>query len=300
MKTSIKFFCAMLLLFAFLLSACGAVVPSEESVEPPRTDEVTTEATQAPTTEAPTTEGATVPAETEPITRENVVTEAHRDVYTWTDGSEYLHVFPKINLPGEYAEEINTKFQKWYDKQQKKDGVLQLACDCSYEFYVFEDILTVVYRESTPEAIHVEDGFDIADEYRVYQLHISDGSPVTTEEILRLAGVTEEDFYQRVAVGTGNAFCVDMASFLARVFSPDDPAAPAAAVPWFNDTIGEDYVHQAVPYLKDDGTLWFAGYVRQVAGASYFMVLLPYEQTEELSPYYEPMLELSPEFEGTT
>ena len=59
-------------------------------------------------------------------------------------------------------------------------------------------------------------------------------------------------------------------------------------------------MHRAIPYLNDDGQLWFAGYVRQMAGATYRTVLLPYEQTEELSPYYEPMLELSPEFEGTT
>ena len=66
----------------------------------------------------------------------------------------------------------------------------------------------------------------------------------------------------------------------------------------FSQTTSEEYVHRAIPYLNDDGELWFAGYVRQVAGADYYTVLLPYEQTEEFSPYYEQILTLALEHEG--
>ena len=53
-------------------------------------------------------------------------------------------------------------------------------------------------------------GFDIADGYSVYTLHISDGTPATAEEILKLAGVTEEEFRQRVMVAAGDASCTFM------------------------------------------------------------------------------------------
>ena len=290
MKTKVKCFFSALLILAMLLSGCVSVMPTEGTTEPPVTD--------APVTEAPTTE-ATATEATE-ATMDEALADARRREYLPEDVLEFEDSLPDIASSGENAEQIRQKINECYGEQTDEDGSIKLNDRYTAQYWISGDILSVVLRAAYIEQIDASAGFGIASDYTVYTLHIGDGTKVKPEGILKLAGVSEEDFYQRVAVGTGNAFCVQMSDFLARVFSPDDPAAPAAAVPWFNDTIGEDYVHQAVPYLKDDGTLWFAGYVRQVAGASYFMVLLPYEQTEELSPYYEPMLELSPEFEGTT
>lgn len=275
------------LVLSLLLSGCGAVVPTEGSVEPPRTDVGTTEATQAPTTEAPTTEGATVPAETEPITREKLVTEAYRDEYTRSDGVVVLHSIPKINLPGAYAEEINETLRELYDGQQDDEGVLPWTEPYSYEDYVFGDILSVVVRNASVFQIEDRQGFDIAGSYRIYTLRISDGSQVTLEEILKLAGVTEEEFYQRVAVAAGDACCTYVpAETIEEQLAQDDPAS-TFIVQQFRRSISEEFVSKAIPYFNEAGELWFAADICHIAGAGDHMVLRPYEQMEPLSPYYE-------------
>ena len=290
---------AALLILAVALFGCGEVVPTEGTTEPTMTEATeppTTEATEALTTEEVTTEGPTTP--TEPITRENIVTDAHRDVYTFADGTGVLHAFPQINLSGEYAEEINEKFRQIFDGRLNADGVMTWYGEYSYEYYIYEDILTLVFRDSSGEAVGGREGFDIADEYLIYRLHISDGSPVTAEEVLESAGVTEEDFYKRVAVGTGNACCAYLPVEMIEISLSSDAPMNSGALWSFSQTTSEEYVHRAIPYLNDDGELWFAGYVRQVAGADYYTVLLPYEQTEEFSPYYEQILTLALEREG--
>ena len=83
--------------------------------------------------------------------------------------------------------------------------------------------------------------------------------------------------------------------YLERALSAEDPTSPLPLTECFKDTIGEDYVHRAIPYLNDEGELQFVGFVRQIAGASYHEVLLPYAQTEEFSPYYEQILALAEE-----
>lgn len=291
----VKYFLAALLIFAMLLSGCASVAPTEGTTEPPVTD---APATEAPTTEAPTTEAPTEPVVTEPITRENVVTDAYRDVYMVTDGVEYVHAYPQINLIWEYAQEINENIRQEFESWLNDDGVMNWYGEYSYEYYIYEDILTVILRNASGEAVGGRKDFDIADEYLIYRLHISDGSPVTAEEVLKLAGVTEEDFYKRVEVGTGNACCAYLPVEMIEISLSSDAPMNSGALWSFSQTTSEEYVHRAIPYLNDDGELWFAGYVRQVAGADYYMVLLPYEQTEEFSPYYEQMLALAAEFEG--
>ena len=292
-----KWLIAAAVTLALLLGGCGAVVPTEGTTEPTMTEATeapTTEATEALTTEEVTTEGPTTP--TEPITRENLVTEAYRDEYTLSDGTAVLHSIPKINLTGTYAEEANETLRGLYEGQQNDEGVLSWANPYSYEYYVFGDVLTVIVRNGSPYVIEEMKGFDIAAEYFVYRLHVSDGSSVTSEEILETAGVTEEEFYKQVAVGTGNSFCARLPEeYLERALSAEDPTSPLPLTECFKDTIGEDYVHRAIPYLNDDGELQFVGFVRQIAGASYHEVLLPYEQTEGFSPYYERILALAEE-----
>ena len=282
MRMNVKSLCALLLLLALLLSGCGAAVPTDEPSEPPRTDEVITKATQAPTTEA-----LTMPAETEPIQRENLVTEAYRDEYTRSDGVVVLHSIPKINLPGEYVEEVNETLRELYDGQQNDEGVLPWTEPYSYEDYVFGDILSVVVRNASVFQIEDRQGFDIAGSYLVYTMHISDGSQVTLEEILKLAGVTEEEFYQRVAVAAGDACCTYVpAELIEEQLAEDDPAS-TFIVQQFRRSISEEFVSKAIPYFNEAGELWFAADICHIAGAGDHMVLRPYEQTEPLSPYYE-------------
>ena len=268
MRINVNSLCALLLLLALLLSGCGTVVPTEGTTEPP-TDEA--------------------------------LDDARRREYLPEDVLAFEDSLPEIAQSGENAEQIRQKLNELYGEQKKEDGTVALNDDYSFTYYVSGDVLSVVIRLAYSTQIEPSESFNVASNYIVYTLHIGDGVAVTAGELLQLAGIAEEEFYRRVAVGTGNWFCEWLPDdYLESALTADDPVSPQPLVECFNETIGDDYVHRAIPYLNDDGQLWFAGYVRQMAGATYRTVLLPYEQTEELSPYYEPMLELSPEFEGTT
>ena len=300
MKPMGRCFVSALLIFAMLLGGCASAAPTEGTTEPPVTDAPATEAptTEAPATEAPTTEAPTEPVVTEPITRENIVTDAHRDVKTFDDG-EVLHAFPQINLIWDYAQEINEKIRQEFEGRLNDEGVMNWYGEYSYQYYVYEDILTVILRNASGESIADREGFDIAEAYQVYRLHISDGSPATTEEILALAGVTEEAFYKRVEVGTGNAFCTFFYEDAWENYLAAGPLENDLFLLKFRQTISEENVHRAIPYLNDDGELWFMGYVCQIAGADDHCVLRPYEQTEKISPHYEYMLALAAEADTT-
>lgn len=52
-------------------------------------------------------------------------------------------------------------------------------------------------------------------------------------------------------------------------------------------------MQRAIPYLDDEGKLWFSADVRHIARAGSHMVLRPYEQSGELSSYYEQVLTLA-------
>ena len=278
---------AVLLILAILLSGCASVAPTEGTTEPPVTD---APATEAPTTEAPTTE----PQPTEATTDE-ALAEARRREHLPEVVLAFEDSLPEIARSGENAEQIRQRLDELYG-EKKEDGIVVLNDDYSFTYYISGEVLSVVLRLAYSTQIDPSEGFDVASNYTVYTLHIGDGAAVTAEELLRLAGVAEEEFYRLVAVGTGNWFCEWLPDdYLDSALRADEPTSPQPLVECFNETTGDDYVHRAAPYLNDDGELWFAGYVRQMAGATYRTVLLPCEQPEEFSPFYTQVLALASE-----
>ena len=286
MKTKVKYFLAALLIIAMLLGGCASVAPTEGPTEPPVTD--------APATEAPTTE--VPPTEPTEATTDEALAEARRREHLPEVVLAFEDSLPEIARSGENAEQVRQTLDELYGEQKKEDGPVVLNDDDSFTYYVSGEVLSVVVRLAYSTQIEPSEGFGVASNYTVYTLHIGDGAAVTAEELLRLAGVAEEEFYRLVAVGTGNWFCEWLPDdYLDSALRAEDPVSPQPLVECFNETIGDDYVHRAVPYLNDDGELWFAGYVRQIAGAEYCTVLLPCEQPEEFSPFYTQVQALASE-----
>ena len=283
---------AALLILAVALFGCGAVVPMEGTTEPAMTEATelpTTETTEAPTTEAPSeTEGATDESLAEACRRSDLPLVV----------LEFEDTLPEILRSASDAEQIRQKISEIYGEQMKEDGTFVLDEHNTFAYWIDGDVLSVVRRLAYLEQINPSEGFQRASDYHVYNFRISDGKQLTVEEVLESAGVTEEEFYKRVAVGTGNACCAYLPGEMIEISLSSDAPMNSSALWSFSQTTSEEYVHRAIPYLNDDGELWFAGYVRQVAGADYYTVLLPYEQTEEFSPYYEQILTLALEHEG--
>lgn len=256
-----------LLAFLFLLTGCS----QQQAAEPESTKPVSTEA---------------MPAEP--------VTDAYRGEWTATTGETYTYAIPKIDLPGEYTEKVNDKIFALYREKLSDEGELRLAADYSYESYVCGDLLSVVLRIAYPEQLTQGEDFSVASQHYVYTLHLSDGSEATPEEVLTLAGVAPEEFYEHVSAALGNAFCLSLSEDLLQdCLSDDTPTSPEAVLPWFSDTISVDNAKAALPYLNENGELFFVGTVYQIAGAVSHTRLLPYAREEEISPYYEALLELT-------
>ena len=282
----VKYLAAALLIIALLLGGCASAAPTEGTTEPPVTDAPVTE---APTTEAPATEAT----EATEATTDEALAEARRRENLPEVVRAFEDSLPEIARSGENAEQIRQRLDELYG-EKKEDGIVVLNDDYSFTYYISGEVLSVVIRLAYSTQIDPSEDFDAASNYTVYTLHIGDGAAVTAEELLRLAGVAEEEFYRLVAVGTGNWFCEWLPDdYLDSALRADDPVSPQPLVECFNETIGDEYVHRAVPYLNDDGELWFAGYVRQMAGATYRTVLLPCEQPEEFSPFYTQVLALA-------
>ena len=282
----VKYLAAALLIIALLLGGCASAVPTEGTTEPPVTD--------APVTEAPTTEAP--PTEATEATTDEALAEARRRENLPEAVRAFEDSLPEIARSGENAEQIRQTLDELYGEQKKEDETITLNDNYSFTYSISGEVLSVVLRLAYSEQIDPSEGFGVASDYTVYTLHIGDGAAVTAEELLRLAGVAEEEFYRLVAVGTGNWFCEWLPDdYLDSALRADDPVSPQPLVECFNETIGDEYVHRAVPYLNDDGELWFAGYVRQMAGATYRTVLLPCEQPEEFSPFYTQVQALASE-----
>ena len=284
MKTKGKYFISALLIIAMLLSGCASVAPTEGPTEPPVTD--------APVTEAPATEATEA-------TTDEALAEARRRENLPEVVRELEDFLPELIGPGNDAAQIGQAIDEKYGEQKADDGTFVLeqsnTGSNSFAYWVSGDILSVVVRDASVYVIEDRTGFDIGDYYFVYTLHISDGTPATQEELLKLAGVTEEEFYQRVTVAAGDAACTFfLDTTIEECLAADDPSA-TLPVDSFRASIAEEAVYRAVPYLDDEGKLWFSAEITHIAAAGTHMVLRPYDQTEPLSPYYDRIRALAEE-----
>ena len=289
MKPMGRCFVSALLIFAMLLGGCASAVSTEGTTEPPVTD---APATEAPTTEAPATEATEA-------TTDEALAEARRRENLPEVVRELEDFLPELVGQGNDVAQIGQAIDEKYGEQKADDGTFVLEQDdmhsYSFAYWVSGDILSVVVRDASVYVIEDRTGFDIGDYYFVYTLHISDGTPATQDELLKLAGVTEEEFYQRVTVAAGDAACTFFPDTVIEEYLAAKDPSTTLPVESFRASIAEESVYRAVPYLDDEGKLWFTAKISHLVAAGIHMVLRPYDQTEPLSPYYDRIRALAAE-----
>ncbi|MBE6984592.1 MAG: hypothetical protein E7434_03050 [Ruminococcaceae bacterium] len=244
---------------------------------------VTEPTTQTPTETEPTE--TTIPP-TEPVT---VATELVSDAYVgkWTDewGTTYEYALPKINLNSSYAETVNAEIYETYRDNLDENGVLCNTSHRWYETHIYGDILTVLMYHG-PEKVVNQDAA-----IWCFTLNISDGSQATTEEILQAAGVSTEDYFAQVQWSLGNACCSRIPEAHIESYLATDPDSNAVVHAVMQQTVKQSNLESAIPYLTDEGELYFVGTVYTIAGAGLFTEVHGYTETVEKAPYYDELLE---------
>lgn len=266
-----KWLFLLFVIFALLLASCAK--------------------SDAPETPKAQSDAPAVQADPVAVVQTEPVTEAFRSTFTnRATGYISYQVFPKINVDGAYAEEVNREIAAFIEERVDDDGKISYTGDYSYVYYVYEDILSVIICEVYPEQIDTND-FAMASMHKVYTLHLSDGSEATTEELLSAAGVSADAFYPRATELMGNAFCQKLPEEMVESYLAMEEITVEnnGLFRPLMQTVREENAKAVQAYLNAEGELCFAGTIYQIAGATGYSRIFSMSQTV-MSPYYEALM----------
>lgn len=287
----LKSVCAVLLALLLMLGGC-ARSNSEESVEaaaPIKGSDVPNEMKTTENTESSQKETKENTPPTEPVV------DAYNGSWVAPTGEMYTYIIPRLQLPGDEAEKINSEIYGLYSGNLNENGELWGYMEYSYEIYSWKGLLTLILRIDYPGEYSVDD-FAIASQHYVYTLRLSDGSRVAPQEVLELSGVAQEEFYSKVSEILGNAYCLGIPEdYFQTILSTEPLSRDEALLTQFAGTVSEENASACLPYLNEAGELCFRGKVYQVAGASYHTQLFSFAPESEFFPYYETLLGLTAE-----
>ena len=276
--------------------ACSADAP--ENTEP-------TTVEQPSGTESTTpTEPVTADPDKEvfaPIDPETPVIEAYTASRTIGNPAiTYTCSLPQIQCDSTYAQAVNQELSDLYYDSFDEENVWW-GGNNSFDWYVNGDILSlVVYHYDTSvdhqfryPANNGEFGF----EHSIYNLRMSDGSEVTSDEILEIAGISKGDYIARAQEILGNAFlirCIPEDAIEYILLNPEE-CIDGVSFEQFCATISEENLEMTVPYLAENGELYFMGRTYYIAGGFDFaMPLFSYHGRYEASHFYADMMLLVP------
>lgn len=224
-----------------------------------------------------------VPKYSDGLPEPPLVIEAYCETYYTASGSIWYRSYPQITIEGEYAAEINEKFEEEIGEKTYDSGI-------TYEWHAHGDLLTLIITRTSS-------GFEPYD--IIYTLRISDGGKATREEILAAAGVTEEDLVAKAHKLIGNTYgtTFSTAEYLQAQIDRmpgDDPNTSAAFMQYaFGRSVSRENIGEAVLYLSKEGVLCFRAKIYQTAGADYHERTYSMTDEPDSSPFYETLMTYS-------
>ncbi len=292
--------CLLLLLCVGCADVAEKTNPATEGSTEPTQNEPTTEPTQL--TEEPTdsepseTEEVTEPPMEEPteevfapIDAENPVVEAFAGEYNGSGTYVYHYSIPQIQCESSYAQTVNEELSGFYNDYI--DGTGYYGGNKSFDWYVNGDVLSLVvyhYDKESPTdyEAHLRNS--------IYNLRMSDGSQVTDEEILKIAGVTVEDFRARARQILGNAYIIkslppeEAEAIYNKLLASREEGQKAWQYEFFCKCVSDENLDLIEMFLGENGTLCFTCRRYYVAGGfEYCTPLFDYFADFEVSPYAE-------------
>ncbi len=178
------------------------------------------------------------------------------DAYTYSTGAEYdgeYHI-PRINLPGPGAAAVNAAM--WadlyegymYDVQYAADsGEWSYIIGIDYSWAVRGDILSVL-------AVVRYDANDLCD-YFVYNVSLTDGERISDRELFAALEIDREQFNELLRQAVS-------AQYDAFAGFTDETFIDAQR----DNSLSDDIVARAMPYLDADGALCAVGLFYPIAG----------------------------------
>ncbi len=172
---------------------------------------------------------------------------------------------PQINLPGSDIEQVNAEiFNTLYPIIE--DVVEEIAEyshpftseEISYRWAVNSDILSlVVLSNSDPEV----GGKDV---YLVYNVSVVDGNRLSKNELISVAGVSQENYHDMLWQALGSAYFQGKESYIEQVGYDDFFRTQ------LENTLSEDNIQSCVPYFNEDGQLCIIGTIYSLAAADFY------------------------------
>lgn len=268
-----------------LLSLCACAKPEENQDdsknEPvstqdvaPETDEPTPE-TEEPNRETQETEEVWTPGG--PVEAKVSTGYEGTSTITGSDGKEYTRSYslPVIEMPGPYIEALNAEIAEFANKYSRSN--------ITYEYYFAHQFLTVIVTMCSADGNTDSDSYGI-EAYKVYTVDIEKCRLATAEEILAVAGLTWDEFWEKnieaqMAEFYNNRYGYDFDGLSdedkAYYWNEDNARACTQEVNEYG--MREDYMDSPAPFFGKDGSLYAFGYTFQIAGAGAYDSLVPLE-----------------------
>lgn len=217
----------------------------------------------------------------------DIVVDAYSYVYSDQYG-EYKYNIPKIILDGNEIESINEEIWNSYYESVMKEQLNLISNNSSINVYgisytwaVNNDILSII----------IETNFDgNNNHYEIYNISMNTGEKLKISDILNCKEWTYEQYAEKVKYALGSLYWdkyYDM-------FTRDESVTwfgEEAAQRQLDNTISDNNVSEAIPYLNENGELCVAGFVYSLAGADRYYHKVNLE-TFEMSPHYSENVEL--------
>lgn len=225
---------------------------------------------------------------------DNLVTDAfHETLDSGGSGTTSEWTVPKIMLPNAEISSINDEiWENLYEKLFQAatadaaagspvgDGV-------SYQWAVNGDILSL-WVEANPMPWAWT-------EYYVYNISITKGERLEDQEVYSAAGLSSSEYYERVRQAAGSSFW----NFGGDYSNADLLEMFGNMLDYFNaqleNTIAEENVRQAKPFLDTDGHLCVVVPVYSMAGADYYWQEIDLDDFELVPDYDKGLGSAAPE-----
>lgn len=251
----------LVLMFAVSLAACSDIrTPAE---------------TQTDTTPAPT-ETTAVPEITQTDAPKSAVEvrDAFRETRQFEDGS-HEYAVPAVYIDGEEVKDANELIWSEQYEAVYTDYVAYIddneecetpdISELTYTYSVANGILSVMmYYRGYYSALEV---------FRPYNILISEKRLATRAEVAAAFGLTEGGYLDKAALLMGSTLYEDLRGYLESVEGEPELKNEAYQLLW--QTVSQENVEAAVPFVSGDGGLSICAKLYSPAGAGYYYALIP-------------------------
>lgn len=251
----------LVLMFAVSLAACSDIrIPDE---------------TQTDTTPAPT-ETTAVPEITQTDAPKSAVEvrDAFRETRQFEDGS-HEYAVPAVYIDGEEVKDANELIWSEQYEAVYTDYVAYIddneecetpdISELTYTYSVANGILSVMmYYRGYYSALEV---------FRPYNILISEKRLATRAEVAAAFGLTEGEYLDKAALLMGSTLYEDLRGYLESVEGEPELKNEAYQLLW--QTVSQENVEAAVPFVSGDGGLSICAKLYSPAGAGYYYALIP-------------------------